>query len=75
MINAICHRNYQNTSAISLAIFDDKLEFWNSGILPKDLSLEDLKAKHESHSRNKLIARTFYKLGLIERWGNGTKLT
>lgn len=72
IINSVCHRQYQNTSAISLAIFNDKMEIWNSGILPRELSLEDLKAKHESHPRNKLIARTLYKLGFIERWGNGT---
>lgn len=72
MVNAICHRNYQNASAISLAIFDDRMEIWNSGTLPKELSLESLKDKHESYPRNKLIAGTLYKLGLIERWGNGT---
>lgn len=72
MINAICHRNYQTSAAISLAIFDDRMEIWNSGFLPKELNLESLKEKHDSYPRNKLIARTFYKLGLIERWGNGT---
>ncbi len=72
MINAVCHRNYQNASAISLAIFDDRMEIWNSGVLPKELDLEGLKEKHESYPRNKLIARTLYKLGYIERWGNGT---
>ncbi len=72
MINAVCHRNYQNNSAISLGIFDDKMEIWNSGTLPKELKIEDLKHKHESHPRNKLIARTLYQLGFIEKWGNGT---
>ena len=72
LINAICHRNYQSTAAIYLAIFDDRLEIWNNGFLPKELKLEDLKEKHESYPRNKLIARTFYKIGLIERWGTGT---
>ncbi len=72
MINAVSHRLYQNNSAISLAIYDSKMEIWNSGVLPRELSLEDLKEKHESLPRNKLIARTLYKLGFIERWGNGT---
>ena len=34
--------------------------------------LDGLKEKHESYPRNKLIARTLYKLGYIERCGNGT---
>lgn len=72
MINAICHRDYQNNSTISLAIFDDRMEIWNSGNLPKQLKLEDLKRIHGSHPRNKLIASTLYKLGYIEKWGNGT---
>jgi ATP-dependent DNA helicase RecG len=72
LINAICHRNYQNYSAITLAIFDDRLEVWNSGFLPKELKIEDLKKKHGSYPRNKLIAEVFYKRGLIERWGTGT---
>ncbi len=72
MINAVCHRNYQNNSSISLAIFDDRMEIWNSGALPKELALERLKEAHDSYPRNKLIASTLYKLGFIEKWGNGT---
>ena len=55
-----------------LAIFDDRLEVWNSGFLPKELKIEDLKKKHGSYPRNRLIAEVFYKRGLIERWGTGT---
>jgi ATP-dependent DNA helicase RecG len=72
MINAICHRLYQNNSSISLAVFDDKMEIWNSGFLPRELTLENLKEKHQSYPRNKLIAKTLFKVGLIETWGNGT---
>ena len=72
LINAICHRNYQSSAAITLAIFDDRLEIWNTGFLPKELGIEDLKKKHGSFPRNKLIADTFYKRGLIEGWGTGT---
>lgn len=72
LINAICHRNYQNHSAIHLAIFNDRLEVWNSGVLPKELTVEDLKKNHTSYPRNKLIADVFYRRGLIEKWGSGT---
>lgn len=55
-----------------MAIFDDRLDIWNSGFLPKELKIEDLKKKHGSFPMNKLIAEIFYKRGLIERWGTGT---
>ncbi|MBS0352157.1 MAG: putative DNA binding domain-containing protein [Proteobacteria bacterium] len=73
LINAICHRDYANQSAdISLAIFDDGLEIWNCGLLPTNLTLEDLRRRHDSNPRNKLIANAFYVRGYIEKWGSGT---
>ena len=73
LINAICHRDYADRyTDISLAIYDDRLEIWNSGLLLKKLTLEDLKQAHESVLRNKFIANTFYIRGLIEKWGSGT---
>lgn len=73
LINAICHRDYADRATdISLAIFDDRLEIWNSGALPSKISIEDLRHKHDSIPRNKLIANAFYVRGLIEKWGSGT---
>ncbi len=73
LINAICHRDYADRStAISLAIFDDRLEIWNSGLLPTKLTVDDLRRPHHSELRNKLIADVFYVRGYIEKWGIGT---
>lgn len=73
LINALCHRDYaDHATDISLAIFDDSLEIWNSGRLPVDITLEDLRHYHESKPRNRLIANAFYVRGFIEKWGNGT---
>lgn len=73
LINAICHRDYADRATdISLAIFDDRLEIWNSGALPARITLQDLRRKHDSVPRNKLIANAFYVRGLIEKWGSGT---
>lgn len=73
LINAICHKDYnQRSSAITLAIFDNRMELWNNGTLPRELKIEDLKIKHKSYPRNKLMAKTFFKKGLIETWGTGT---
>jgi ATP-dependent DNA helicase RecG len=72
IINAIIHRDYsQSGAAITLAIFDDRLEIWNNGFLPKELRIENLKEKHQSYLRNELIANTFFKRGFIEGWGTG----
>ncbi len=73
LINAICHRDYSDRSTdIALAIYDDRLEIWNSGELLKNLTIENLKHHHQSILRNKLIANTFYVRGWIEKWGSGT---
>jgi ATP-dependent DNA helicase RecG len=74
LVNAICHRDYsQAGGAVSLAIYDDRLEIWSAGTLPFGLKVEDLKRDHQSRPRNPLIAEVFYKRGLVERWGRGTQ--
>jgi len=71
--NAICHRDYSiHNAAMTLAIFDDRMEIWNNGVLPTHLSLDDLKKRHKSYPRNKHIARIFYLRGHVETWGTGT---
>ena len=73
LINAFCHRNYNERSASPhLAIYDDRLEIWNPGSLPSGITLEQLKKPHHSFQRNELIANVFYKRGWIEKWGTGT---
>lgn len=73
LINAICHRDYSTRAgSMTLAIFDDRLEIWNNGLLPKPLKIADLNGKHGSWPRNTLISKVFYARGLIETWGTGT---
>ena len=72
LINAICHRDYTGYNAtLMLAIYDDRLELWNVGELPKELTIENIKNPHSSYPRNKNIANVFYKRGWIETWGTG----
>lgn len=74
LVNAFCHRNYQTPGgAVSLGVYDDRLEIWSDGTLPFGLRPEDLKRDHPSRPRNPLIAEVFYRRGLIERWGRGTQ--
>ena len=59
-------------AATTIRLYDDRLEVGNPGKLPIQLSLEDLLHEHNSYPYNRLIAETFYNLGIIERWGSGT---
>lgn len=73
LANALCHRDYSiGGGSIGIAIYDDRLEITSSGSLHFGLTPEKLFAPHESRPWNPLIARTFYRRGIIEEWGSGT---
>lgn len=73
LVNALCHRDYSVVGgAVSVAVFDDRLEICSTGLLPFGLTVEDLRGEHTSRPRNPLLAEVFYRRGLIERWGRGT---
>jgi ATP-dependent DNA helicase RecG len=74
LVNAFCHRDYSYAGgAVSLAVFDDRLEIWSDGGLPFGITVEDLKRDHLSRPRNPLLAEVFFRRGLVERWGRGTQ--
>lgn len=72
LVNAVSHRNYDKTSGIQVMVFIDKVEIWNSGGLPHELTVEGLKKKHTSHPANPLIANALYLAGYAQRAGTGT---
>ena len=73
IINAVVHADYaQRGAPIRLAIFDDRIEIENPGLLPFSLTIDDIK-RGVSKLRNRVIGRVFHKLGLIEHWGSGIK--
>ena len=73
LANALCHRDYSiGGGSVGIAVYDDRLEVTSSGSLHFDLTPEKLFAPHESRPWNPLIARTFYRRGIIEEWGSGT---
>jgi len=71
ILNTIIHKDYSSTW-IFLRVYDDKLEIWNPGTLPEELTIEKLKEEHASYPRNKHIAGVFFRAGYIEAWGRGT---
>ena len=71
IINAIVHADYAERGApIRIAIFDDRIEVENPGILPLGLTIDDIR-RGVSKLRNRVIGRVFHELGLIEQWGSG----
>ena len=73
IINAVVHADYsQRGSPIRIAIYDDRLEIENPGLIPFNLTLDDL-YQGVSKLRNPVIGRVFHELKLIERWGSGIR--
>ena len=73
LANAFCHRDYSiGGGSISVGIYDDRLEITSTGTLHFGLTPEALYLPHESLPWNPLIARVFYRRGIIEAWGRGT---
>jgi ATP-dependent DNA helicase RecG len=73
LVNALIHRDYASAGqTVRLAVYDDRVEVSSPGRLPPGISVEDLTIPHESVLRNPRIADTFFRSGLVEKWGSGT---
>jgi len=69
--NAIIHADYAIKGAsIMIAMFDDRIEITNPGGLTFGMTIEDAIAG-SSKVRNRVIAKIFKELDLIEHWGSG----
>jgi len=73
LANAFVHRDYSvGGGSVSVALYEDRLEIISIGDLHFGLTPEALFREHESKPWNPMIARTFYRRGIIETWGRGT---
>ncbi len=73
LANAFCHRDYASPgAAVSVSVFDDRLEIASPGWLPFGLKPADLFRPHESHPWNPHVADVFFRRGVIEKLGRGT---
>ena len=71
LVNAIVHADYSQRGApVRVSFFDDRIEIENPGILLPGMTIEDVK-QGVSRIRNRVIARVFRELDLIEQWGSG----
>jgi len=69
--NAIMHRNYFIDAPIRIFIFDDRIEIISPGVLPNNLTVENIK-NGVSVIRNPIIASFVTKNNLIKYSGVGT---
>ena len=72
IFNAIIHKDYTGVH-IQMRVYNDRIELWNQGRLPDELTPEKLLERHSSFPRNKNIAEVFYRAGFIESWGRGIR--
>lgn len=71
-LNILIHRTWWSYGAVlSVAIFDDRVEFANPGAFPPGTSPETFYKRPQSKPINKLISEVFFKSGLMEAWGRG----
>jgi ATP-dependent DNA helicase RecG len=75
LVNAFAHRDYSGFSGgVTVGIYPNRIEIWNSGHFPECMQPADLKKNHPSLPTNPDIAHVFYLRGLMERIGRGGQL-
>ena len=72
IVNAIVHRDYESPSKVQVRIFNNRIEIWNPGLLPKEIAIEDLKREHRSIPRNPLLFKQLFWVKYVEDVGGGT---
>jgi ATP-dependent DNA helicase RecG len=56
IINAFCHRDYREYDSVNIAIFKDRVEVRNPGLLYGGLTVSDIRRKMLSERRNEQLA-------------------
>lgn len=70
VVNALCHRSYNvQGNVIYIKHFDDRIEISNSGPLPAQVTIENIKT--ERFARNPRIARVLEDMGYVRQLNEG----
>jgi ATP-dependent DNA helicase RecG len=69
ILNAVSHRDYRNGASVFVRQYPERMEITNPGGLPAGITLENI--LWEQFPRNRRIAETFARCGLVERSGQG----
>ena len=70
IINAAIHRNYQLSSSVQVAVYDDRVEISSPGTVYGTITLEEALSGRSS-LRNRTLARALEKIDVLEGWGAG----
>jgi ATP-dependent DNA helicase RecG len=71
IINAIVHRDYTNQGRdVKVGVYDDIVNIVSPGGLPNTITMTDV-FNGRSEARNRVLAKVFKELNLIEQWGSG----
>ena len=71
VVNAVAHRDYASNASVQVMLFSDRLEIWNPGHLPPELTIDQLYVAHTSVPHNLLIANALFLVRYIEKAGTG----
>ena len=69
LLNAVTHRDYRSPGSVYVRQFPHKLEVESPGGLPAGITRENIVWRREA--RNRLLAESFERCGLVERSGQG----
>jgi ATP-dependent DNA helicase RecG len=70
VVNALCHRSYNvQGNSIYIKHFDDRLEISNSGPLPAQVNVENIRT--ERYSRNPRLAKALEDMGFVRQLNEG----
>jgi ATP-dependent DNA helicase RecG len=72
VLNAVSHRDYQLPASIFIRQYPNKLEIISPGGFPRGITSENI--LHKQFPRNRRLAETLQRCGLIERSGQGVDL-
>lgn len=70
IINALIHRNYQETADVRVFIFDNRIEVINPGTFPEGVSPDEPTHKPV----NPILSQFMFDIGFIERYGAGIRM-
>ena len=74
LTNALCHCQFEKDNLTpSIAIYDDRIEIENPGLLPPQITTETIKLPHNSYPYNPVMAEVLYRTTFLENWGTGAK--
>ncbi len=72
IVNAVAHRDYTSKASVQVMVFADRVEVWNPGRLPEELTLEQLRVEHPSIPANPLMCDPLFLAHYVEKAGTGT---